>query len=200
MHPTKISLEECGTHREVIVSLRPHLPVRNRPVVIDIRSEESSRFLKKICIRGASACQIVLTSRHSIHTPLRIKLFAACELPSNGESNEVSFRFGSIRRGGYNAFWNMFQLPEIKVRAVLRMCPGFVIYHRADRSCISFTQTVLVLFSIVIGSEYRMRGAEYRRKGRKYRRRLRNTCRRVRNTGRWVRNYRNIGLQTGREV
>ena len=120
VHPQSIGLEECGNKkRDVVISLRPHLPIREKSLWIDIRSPQTS-VIDGICIRGDNKdfqyCNIELSPKHSINLPLKIKLRTTCGFAETGDK-KVSFYLASIHvtGSGDNLFWAGFQFPQITV-------------------------------------------------------------------------------------
>lgn len=115
-------MEECGNKkREVIVTLRPHLPIRGLPLLIDIWSPKSS-LIDSICVRGENdlfnQCGVKLTSKHSIDLPMRIKLVATCSfVDPKVTEKRVDFVLGYTRKNPLksNAFWSSYKFPTIKV-------------------------------------------------------------------------------------
>ena len=93
VEPKVIYLSKCRGDRkpkEALVSLRPHLPIRGRPLTFEVGYNSD----KKICILGDTddnldTCLSNLTTRHSIYRPLWMKIIAICSRLDNVTNSDI---------------------------------------------------------------------------------------------------------------
>ena len=117
-------MEECGNDRkrEVIITLRPHIPIRKKPVVVEIATLRDKSLVDGICLRGdkeeLAQCSITLSTKHTKDLPLTIRLRTTCGLPET-PNKEVNFKLGNLLGdpSQTNLFWlhGFNSLPTIKV-------------------------------------------------------------------------------------
>ena len=122
--PTFIPIfNDCGEKdREVIITLRPHLPIRKKPVRIGIATPKNKKLIDEICVVGDKVgfqdCGIVFDKDHRVGRPLRFKLMTNCGTGDKEEFNQDDtyelqhniFNFQLINR-----FWINHNFPVIKV-------------------------------------------------------------------------------------
>lgn len=120
MSPTFIPINDCGEKdREVIVTLRPHLPIRGKPVKIDIASP-ATKLIDEICVvgdrEGFHDCGMVFEPGHRVGRPLRFKLMTGCGTGDKSEKLDGTYQLQhSFTDFNINSFWVNHQFPIIKV-------------------------------------------------------------------------------------
>ena len=108
----------------MIITLRPHLPIRGKPVNIDIASP-TTKLIDEICVvgdkEGFHDCGVVFQPGHRVGRPMRFKLMTNCAtgdksatLDATYELQHSFFDFSKINR-----FWVNHPFPQIKVRLSL---------------------------------------------------------------------------------
>ena len=118
--PTVIPrLNDCGTQsREVVVTLRPHLPIREKAVRIDVFSPRTS-LIEAICVVGEKIdfthCGIVFPKDYEVGKPLRFKLLTTCATGDNEEEFNTSYSLNYNFGGVVNSFWVPHKFPKINV-------------------------------------------------------------------------------------
>ena len=121
VYPQKIHLSDCeGQRKEVLLSLRPHLPVRGRPFKFEIQYNGSKTQPDNICIRGKKTdhegCVTKLTKLHSVDRPLRLKIIAVCPRIKDEKRDDVEVKFQKpFYSKDNNIFWMGYDIPLIKV-------------------------------------------------------------------------------------
>ena len=128
MFPTTFGMKECGIDndlgllqkREVIVSLIPNIPVREKPVTFKIASNVIP-LRSGICVKAdqgeLNSCAIKIWPYHSADRPLTFKLRTVCNTVESVEPQDtVEFTFNTVEYNGENnEFWLGYKLPRIKV-------------------------------------------------------------------------------------
>ena len=134
MFPTTFGMKECGIDnklglpqkREVIVSLIPNIPVREKPVTFKIASNVIP-LRSGICVKAdqgeLNSCAIKIWPYHSADRPLTFKLRTVCNTVESVEPQDtVEFTFNTVEYNGENnEFWLNYQLPTIKVGCMIKM-------------------------------------------------------------------------------
>ena len=117
-----MTLNECGNHRHIIVTLRPYLPINEKPFIFDIYPEDNE-FVNQICVRGKipnhqdGHCRTQLNTSNSFYKPLHIKLLASCKeyLQKINAPHVATFSFHKRFFGESNIFWSQYEFPTITV-------------------------------------------------------------------------------------
>ena len=131
--PTFIPIDDCGNKdREVIVTLRPHLPIRVNPVYVAIDSpKKNNKLIDEICVVGdANAfydCGMVFQPGHRVGRPMRFKLMTNCATGDKSAVLDVTYQ---LKQSFFdftkvNRFWILYEFPKIKIRKakfVKRQC------------------------------------------------------------------------------
>ena len=115
-------MSDCEKNKEVFVSLKPYLPIRQKPFQFEIGYDGSRNVPGKICIRGEinkwKRCLIELKEKHAYYRPLWIKIIAICptikNLETRNSSLEVKFHTQYLHDKS-NEFWSSYMFPSIKV-------------------------------------------------------------------------------------
>ena len=120
--PTFIPINDCGeTDREVIVTLRPHLPIRGNPVNVAVASP-TTKLIDEICVVGDADgfhdCGMVFQPGHRVGRPMRFKLMTNCATGDKSATLEDTYQLqpGFFDFNKVNRFWVNHEFPEIKVR------------------------------------------------------------------------------------
>ena len=109
----------------MVVTLRPHLPIRGNPVNVAIYSP-TSKLIDEICVVGDAdgfqECGMVFQPGHRAGRPMRFKLMTNCATGDKSTTLDASYQLqphhGDVNL--VNRFWVNHPFPEIKVR------PSFV--------------------------------------------------------------------------
>ena len=118
--PTYIPINDCGERdREVIITIRPHLPIRVKPVKIDIVSP-TTKLIDEICVvgdkEGFQDCGIVFETGHRVGRPIRFKLMTNCGTGDQSKTLAATYQLQhSFFDLNINRFWVNHQFPTIKV-------------------------------------------------------------------------------------
>ena len=124
----------------MIVTLRPHLPIRGKPVKIDVASP-STKLIDEICVvgdkEGFEDCGMVFEAGHRVGRPLRFKLMTGCGTGDKSENLDATYQLqNSFFNGDINSFWAPHEFPIIKV--------WYVDEFRRSRN-VSNTSSIVVL-------------------------------------------------------
>ena len=114
-----------NANKEVYVSLRPHIPIRRKPYIIEMAFSGNDDQEGRVCVRGkiptgSEMCVAELTPGHSIDSPLWIRVIASCNRrPADLATKAVNLTFhaGNFLSERSNYFWLDYQFPEIKVNS-----------------------------------------------------------------------------------
>ncbi|XP_028406132.1 von Willebrand factor D and EGF domain-containing protein-like isoform X2 [Dendronephthya gigantea] len=118
--PTYIPINDCGeSDREVIITIRPHLPIRVRPVKIDIASP-TTKLIDEICVvgekEGFQDCGIVFETGHRVGRPIRFKLMTNCGTGDKSKTLAATYKLQhSFFDFNINRFWVNHAFPTIKI-------------------------------------------------------------------------------------
>ena len=118
--PTYIPMKDCGgIDREVIITIRPHLPIRVNPVQIGIASPKT-RLIDEICVVGDQKnfqdCGIVFEPGHPVGRPIRFKLMTNCATGDEPKTLAATYQLGhDFFSLDINRFWLKHWFPTIKV-------------------------------------------------------------------------------------
>ncbi len=120
--PTFIPIiNDCGERdREVIITLRPHLPIRGKPVNIDIASP-TTKLIDEICVvgdkEGFQDCGVVFQPGHRVGRPMRFKLMTNCATGDKSATLDATYELqhNFFDFNKTNRFWVNHRFPQIKV-------------------------------------------------------------------------------------
>ncbi|XP_028411934.1 von Willebrand factor D and EGF domain-containing protein-like [Dendronephthya gigantea] len=122
--PQHVTLNECGNDRHITITLRPHLPINERPFNFEIHPE-NNEYVNEICVRGEISnevqnprCETQLKTSNSFYKPLHIKLLASCKqfVQNANQPDVATFKFHQpIYSATNNKFWISYQFPTITV-------------------------------------------------------------------------------------
>lgn len=111
-------LNDCGErNREVIITLRPHLPIRVASVKVDLVSLRN-QLIDEICVVGEqefSECGLIFKKNHRVGRPLRFKLMTSCATGDKSKTQEETYQLLHGFYGPPNGFWLKHDFPIIKV-------------------------------------------------------------------------------------
>ena len=104
----------------MIITLRPHLPIRGNPVKIDIQSP-TTKLIDEICVvgdkKGFADCGMIFQSGHRVGLPKRFKLMTSCATGDKSDTLDGEYRLThSFFDRFNNIFWVNHPFPVIKVR------------------------------------------------------------------------------------
>ena len=106
----------------MIITLRPHLPIRGKPVNIDIASP-TTKLIDGICVvgdkEGFQDCGVVFQPGHPVGQPMRFRLMTNCATGDKSAKFNTTYKLhhGYFGMGlhNINKFWVNHDFPEIKV-------------------------------------------------------------------------------------
>lgn len=115
-------MSDCGvgTQREVVITLRPHLPIRGKQLLVDLWSPHQNSGIDSICVRGVGDfehCGITFRDGHQEGAPLRFKIMTTCPVAqTEGKKKLVEYLLQTRKNPTQsNIFWNGYVFPPIKV-------------------------------------------------------------------------------------
>ncbi len=117
--PTFIPINDCGARdREVIITLRPHLPIRSKPINIDMYIAKQSKLIDEICVvgdKGFKDCGVVFQPGHPVGQPMRFKLMTNCATGDKSATLNTNYELQHLYSENINEFWANHRFPKIKV-------------------------------------------------------------------------------------
>ena len=104
----------------MIITLRPHLPIRGKPVSIDIALPTTTKpLIDEICVvgdkKGFQVCGVVFQPGHPVGQPMRIKLMTNCATGDKSATLNTTYQLQHLYSENFNKFWVNHDFPEIKV-------------------------------------------------------------------------------------
>ena len=116
-------MNDCGKKgREVIVTLRPHLPIRVNPVYVAIASPRTdNKLIDEICVVGDAdgfhECGMVFQPGHGVGQPMRFKFMTNCA--TNSATVDATYQLQHSHHildpNQINRFWANYNFPKIEV-------------------------------------------------------------------------------------
>ena len=98
--------------------MRPHLPIRGKPVQVDIASS-SNKLIDEICVvgekEGFQSCGVIFEPGHRVGRPLRFKLMTSCGTGDKSQNLYTEYQLQNTFFGDINRFWVNHRFPTIKV-------------------------------------------------------------------------------------
>ena len=102
----------------MIITLRPHLPIRGKPINIDMYIAKQSKLIDEICVvgdKGFTYCGVVFQPGHPVGQPMRFKLMTNCATGDKSATLDTTYKLHHRVFGMENRFWVNHRFPEIKV-------------------------------------------------------------------------------------
>ena len=126
--------------------MRPHLPIRGKPVKIDIASP-TTKLIDEICVvgdkEGFRDCGLVFEPGHRVGRPVRFKLMTNCGTGDKSEKQDATYKlYYSFSDFNINRFWVNHPFPEIKVTFYFKF--QHILFHVYDGRQLPFDISILM--------------------------------------------------------